>query len=143
MKRQLDERQMIVDDKCIIRTFAFFFVSIIIFIIFLGVVSLKSAEIQLSLIGIICLTFVYMTIDSFLVKTLYTDISDKKDIYIKIKVAALSLGSFNLFVWILSYFNKIQIDISIKNILILALISSVVLSFYYFILKIWLFWYNK
>lgn len=143
MKRQLDERQMIVDDKCIIRTFAFFFVSIIIFIIFLGVVSLKSAEIQLSLIGIICLTFVYMTIDSFLVKTLYTDISDKKDIYIKIKVAALSLGSFNLFVWILSYFNKIQIDISIKNILILALISLVVLSFYYFILKIWLFWYNK
>ncbi|NJH85088.1 hypothetical protein GLV96_00745 [Staphylococcus agnetis] len=143
MKRQLDERQMIVDDKCIIRTFAFFFVSIIIFIIFLGVVSLNSAEIQLSLIGIICLTFVYMTIDSFLVKTLYTDISDKKDIYIKIKVAALSLGSFNLFVWILSYFNKIQIDISIKNILILALISSVVLSFYYFIIKIWFFWYNK
>ncbi|RIO45634.1 hypothetical protein BUZ57_07125, partial [Staphylococcus hyicus] len=109
MKRQLDERQMIVDDKSIIRTFAFFFVSIVIFIVFLGLVSLKSTEIQLSLIGIICLTFIYMAIDSFLVKTLYTDVSDKKGIYKKIKVAVFSLGLFNLFIWIFSYIHDIQI----------------------------------
>lgn len=143
MKRKLDERQSLLENKSLIRTFAFFLLLMITFVIILSFKEFSSLETQLSLIGIIFLSYIYMIIDSFYIKTIYPEVADKKDVNKKMRSGLLYALLINIFVWMLSYFGKIDVEITLINIFILFAISLFILCVYCIFLHIWIKWYDN
>ena len=141
-KKNMDERQEIINKNMLIRSFGVLFILLVMYIILLSFINISQVAYQLILIGILTLTSIYMWIDSFISRILYYDVKNNKDIKTKIVTAVITLLMIDIVAIILSNFKMIDIEITIIFLVTLLGINICLLSIYYIVLKIWTIWYR-
>lgn len=141
-KKNMDERQEIINKNMLIRSFGVLFILLVMHIILLSFINISQVAYQLILIGILTLTSIYMWIDSFISRILYYDVKNNKDIKTKIVTAVITLLMIDIVAIILSNFKMIDIEITIIFLVTLLGINICLLSIYYIVLKIWTIWYR-
>ncbi|MGX0021366.1 cation transport ATPase [Staphylococcus hominis] len=141
-KKNMDERQEIINKNMLIRSFGVLFILLVMYIILLSFINISQVAYQLILIGILTLTSIYMWIDSFISRILYYDVKNNKDIKTKIVTAVITLLMIDIVAIILSNFKMIDIEITIIFLVTLLGINICLLSIYYIVLKLWTIWYR-
>lgn len=141
-KKNMDERQEIINKNMLIRSFGVLFILLVMYIILLSFINISQVAYQLILIGILTLTSIYMWIDSFISRILYYDVKNNEDIKTKIVTAVITLLMIDIVAIILSNFKMIDIEITIIFLVTLLGINICLLSIYYIVLKLWTIWYR-
>ena len=129
-KKNMDERQEIINKNMLIRSFGVLFILLVMYIILLSFINISQVAYQLILIGILTLTSIYMWIDSFISRILYYDVKNNKDIKTKIVTAVITLLMIDIVAIILSNFKMIDIEITIIFLVTLLGINICLLSIY-------------
>lgn len=141
-KKNMDERQEVINKNMLIRAFGFLSILLIVYIVTLGFIHISTVGHQLMLIGILTLTSVYMWIDSFINKILYFDVQNNKGLKKKVSSCITTLLIIDIAIIILSLWGKIDLNISLLFLVTLLAINIIIISIYAVILKLWLIWYR-